>query len=258
MLTSLLNDSIVRDLKKLYKSSSSRVFFLDYDGTLIPFTKFPQDAKINDTAINIINLLTQDNRNDVVIISGRDKNFLEQQFCYQNVTLIAEHGYLIKYPSGDWKKTSLVKLEWKSEIEEIFGRYINKCPGSIIEKKEGSIAWHYRNSDAECASEHVPDLKNELSVYSKSKKDEITILNGNKVIEVKSSNFNKGSIALSFLTRNRYDFILGIGDDRTDEDLFRALPAEAITIKIALVPTTAKYFLEDQSMVYNLLRGIIE
>lgn len=258
MLTKLIDDSVVQDIKRKYKSSSSRIFFLDYDGTLIPFTRFPQEAKINETALSIIDLLTRDDRNEVVIISGRDRNFLEQQFDGQNLTLIAEHGYLIRYPSGEWKRTSLIKLEWKNAIENIFAHYVNKCPGSIIEKKEGSIAWHYRNADPVCASNLVAKLKDDIKNYFLDINENITILDGNKVLEVKSANFNKGSIALSLLNKNRYDFILGIGDDRTDEDLFRALPPSAITIKVALVPTFAKYFLEDQSMVYKLLCGILK
>jgi trehalose 6-phosphate synthase/phosphatase len=83
-------------------------------------------------------------------------------------------------------------------------------------------------------------------------------MEGHKVIEVKRAGYDKGSVALNLLGSAAYDFILAIGDDKTDEDLFRALPEQALTIKIGVMASLAKYNLKDQQQVVRFLDHLLE
>ena len=79
-----------------------------------------------------------------------------------------------------------------------------------------------------------------------------------KVVEVRNSGFNKGTAGLEWLAAQDPDFILGIGDDWTDEDLFRALPAPAISVRVGVAATNAKYYLTHHLAVRRLLRELSE
>ena len=108
--------------------------------------------------------------------------------------------------------------------------YVNRCNGTFIEEKNGSLAWHYRNADMDFAQLRLNELKDELAEIIRYKTD-LEILEGNKVLEVKSGKYDKGQAAKVFMTNEQYDFIMAAGDDKTDEFLFQALPESAFTIK---------------------------
>lgn len=86
----------------------------------------------------------------------------------------------------------------------------------------------------------------------------VQVLPGNKVIEVKNAGVDKGAAALKRLDRAEFDFILGAGDDRTDEDLFRALPSGAYTVKVGATPTAARFAVHNPEEMRDLLRRLTQ
>ncbi len=76
---------------------------------------------------------------------------------------------------------------------------------------------------------------------------------GDKVLEVKNMEINKGKAALTLIEKNNYDFIIAFGDDYTDEDLFKALPDSAISIKVGGNLSAAKFYLRNPVEVRKLL-----
>lgn len=239
-----------------YQKAKSRIIFLDYDGTLIPFSRYPEQALLNEKARNIIKTLTSDQINRVVIISGRDKNFLEDQFKTSNVTLISEHGFFVKEHGKDWETNLNLDMEWKENVKPALQEYVDRCTGSFIEEKFASLAWHYRNVDPDFAELRMNELKDDLSDVLKNYPN-IQILEGNKVLEVKSILYNKGTVASNFLQQKKYDFILAIGDDKTDEDIFRAMPENAYTIKVGTNISNAKFNLRRQKNLYDFFQEIL-
>ncbi|MHB9142620.1 MAG: trehalose-phosphatase, partial [Paludibacter sp.] len=128
-------------------------------------------------------------------------------------------------------------------------------PGSIIEEKEFGITWHYRNSDQEYALSLVKELMDDLVDFTAN--IDIQVLQGHKVIEVKQAGINKGDAALHWMARGDFDFVLAIGDDRTDEDLFSVLPPTAYSIRVGLVPSQARYNLHSHKEVLELLERLL-
>jgi trehalose 6-phosphate synthase/phosphatase len=127
------------------------------------------------------------------------------------------------------------------------------CPGSFLEEKEYSLAWHYRNAEEDKGNKYSRKLISTLSsgIHTRN----LRIIDGNKVVEVTAAGVSKGNAVKSLLTENDYDFILCAGDDRTDEDMFFMLRKydQAVTIKIGGGETLARHRTEDPRTFLSLL-----
>jgi trehalose 6-phosphate synthase/phosphatase len=274
MKVNYMNDEIRQKIIHAYTLAQNRIIFLDYDGTVVPLNDDPDKATLNnklahllDPLINLISpqsdngkedarrilkRISANSKNRIIIVSGRERDFLEKQFQNMNVTLIAEHGYYIKEYNSGWVTQADVNLNWKEKILPILHEYVIRCPGSLVEQKHASLTWHYRNVDQDIAAIKIHELKDDLSEILKNE-SKLQILDGNKVIEIKSIMYDKGTAASTFLKDEEYDFIMAVGDDKTDEDLFRAMPDNAFTIKIGSDPSLAEYSIKEQPMLYDLL-----
>ncbi len=240
-----------------YLESNKRLILLDYDGTLVPFAKEPEKAKPDEEILRLLKALAQEPENDVVIISGRDKETLEKWFGSLNAGLVAEHGVWIKEKKeGTWEMIEPLMNDWKEEIRPILELYMDRTPGSFIEEKDFSLVWHYRKADPELASVRSRELKDDILHLTANLN--LGVLEGSKVIEIKNTGINKGRIALHWLSKEKWDFILAIGDDWTDEDTFDVLPESAFSIKVGLGPSRARFNLDSVTNVRLLLEEVVK
>lgn len=234
-----------------YEEAESRMIFLDYDGTLKSFHNDPQMAYPDEGLYKILENLTSNPKNTVIIISGRDKDTLDKWFGNRGLKLIAEHGVWV-CKDGNWKMTAQMNDEWKDTFRPIIQWYVDRTPGSFFEEKNYSLVWHYRKSDPELGKNRAIELKDEVN--SMIANHNLEIMEGNKVIELKTSGINKGQAALNHMSGKNYDFILAIGDDWTDEFLFRALPKSAHTIKVGSINTVAHILIDSVKEVREFLK----
>lgn len=251
-----INSKIMESLKSKYKASKKRSIFLDYDGTLTGFKKNPNDAKPDEELHKILYKLEEDPKNTVTIISGRDRESLEKWFEGHKINLIVEHGVWIKEYQKEWKMLSNATDAWKPSIRPSLESFVDRTPGSFIEEKNYSLVWHFRKAEPEQGELRANELKDELTTMIAN--HNLEILEGNKVIEVKSGGINKGIAALQFLQNQDFDFIFAIGDDWTDEYMFKELPDSCHTIKVGLKHTAAKYKVESVNSVRKLLIELSE
>lgn len=254
----LVNKAIENQLKKDYQEASKRIILLDYDGTLVPFSRYPDKALPDDKVKKQLKQLSKDSKNTVVIVSGRDKKFLNKCFGRLKIILIAEHGFFTKKPGTKWIAITETpdKNEWKSNVKPLLKKYTDRCTGSFIEEKESAIVWHYRNAEPDFALVRSQELKEELIEFLLYHKD-LQLVEGNKIIEIKKIGYDKGLSILKLMENQNYDFILAVGDDRTDEELFKALPDNAYSIKVGLVQSNAKYNLTHQFEVNDLIDRLL-
>lgn len=250
-VTPALEEKICRD----YVLAKNRLIFLDYDGTLTPISKLPHLAAPAPSLKELITSLQKNERNTIVLISGRSKEVLENWFGEVPVNIVAEHGALFRAVGRGWQQMSDKGPEWKKDVLPVFEMYTERCAGSFIEEKAFSVAWHYRNSEKDLAFVRSRELINELSELSLHL--DFQVINGNKVIEARTRGNDKGTAATRWLTDKNYDFVLAIGDDTTDEDLFRILPPQAVSIRVGLVQSAAKYNFKFQRNVLEMLNKLL-
>ncbi len=250
----LINRDIEERIIDAFCNSARPVLFLDYDGTLVPIRELPEMATPEDVIISLTGRLAA--KSNVVIISGRNRDFLDEWFSDQNLTLVAEHGAFIRYPGGKWESSLDQDDKWKERFKPLLNRFTNRCKGSFVEEKRASLSWHYRNADEDLSALRAIELKNELeeSIINMP----LQVIDGHKVVEVKMSGYNKGSAAKKLLAMEENDFIMAIGDDKTDEELFGALPENAISLKVGKGPTRARYSFLRQSDVVAFLTRMAE
>jgi trehalose 6-phosphate synthase/phosphatase len=238
-----------------YVRSDSRLIFLDYDGTLVPFASVPEEAKPGAELQNLLVSLAKDDKNQVVIISGRNKEALDTFFDDIRIGLVAEHGAWIRDNKGKWATTGDYNTDWKEKIKPILERFKHRTPGALVEEKDFSIVWHYRRADPELSSVRVSELKETL--YFLTANLDLVVAEGSKIVEVKNAGIDKGHAAKKWISKRKWDFILAVGDDVTDEDLFRELPEFAYSIKIGLSPSRAKFRFKSQAEVRPLLKSLL-
>lgn len=254
--TKHVSPSLLDDITDQYKKAARRHLFLDYDGTLVPFSKHPNLAIPNQELIALLHRIAQDEKTNVTIISGRDSKTLEGWFDDLPVNLVAEHGATVRMKNGEWKHHREIDQSWKPIMRPTMELYTQRSPGSFVEEKTHTLAWHYRNVHPELGFIRSRELLDNLQHLVRN--TPLQIIDGNKVIEVRISGVDKGSVAKQFLDGEHYDFIMAVGDDKTDEDMFRALAERAITVKIGPGHTAAHYNLSNQQEVIHLLHQLIK
>lgn len=243
-------------IRHAYAKASDRILFFDYDGTLAPIVPDPSKAIVSEDVKKLILEIAK--RDTVIIISGRDRHFLDNLFRDLPVHIIAEHGALIRTKGSDeWVLNESYEENWKESIRPIMDIYAKRCPGAFVEEKETSLAWHYRTADdKEYAQRRAQELLWQLKNYIQPELN-LQVIDGNKVVEVKKTAFNKGTAARTFVEKGNYDFVLAIGDDTTDEDMFEALPETAYTIKIGDDLSAARNHIRSQEEVFHFLNFMV-
>jgi len=242
------------NLVKKFARARRRLLLLDYDGTLVPFSKYPPQAKPNAKLLTLLSRLGRIPRTSLVIISGRDRRTLDKWFHNIPLLLVAEHGIWTKEKKKAWTMPKEFDNEWKKTVLPILENYVDRVPGSFVEKKEYSLAWHYRAATPGLSQQRAQELS--MTLINLTANMDLQVVPGDKVIETRNAGANKGAAALQFLRNQKFDFVLALGDDTTDEDLFEALPKRAYSIKIGRGQSAAQYFLPDYHAALALLEDL--
>ncbi len=241
---------------KKYRDAQNRLILLDYDGTLVQFHEDPEACAPDADLVQALKKLGNLPENKVVIISGRKKETLGEWLEKLPVSLVAEHGMWSKESDGEWQQNGRDSgAEWKDEAMEIMNFYVDRTPGSFVEKKSHSLAWHYRKVEKGLGEVR----KSELSSHLKHMMNErgFHVLDGDNVIELKPDYTNKGIVAKQLFDQTNPDFAMCVGDDTTDEYMFEALPGESFTIKVGSGSSHARFGLESVKEVRTLLDQLI-
>ncbi len=251
-----IDQKVATTIVKDYKKKHSRLLFLDYDGTLTPFKSEPHLASPDNTVLHLLQNLGSAHHNRVVIISGRDRHTLEKWLGHLPVDIIAEHGIWLREQGKEWRMIQQLQNEWKKDIKPVLDLFVSRTPGSFIEEKDYSLVWHYRKVETGLADLRMRELTSHLT-YMVANMD-LQVLEGHKVVEIKNIEVNKGRATQKWLSKFPHDFTMAIGDDWTDEDIFKAMPETAYTIRVGSSRTAARYYFERCLEVRQLLQMMAE
>lgn len=232
-----------------------RLLMLDYDGTLREFVKSPnpKQAAPSQELLSLLARLSTRKDTQLCIISGRTKATLEGWFGHLPIALAAEHGAWMKYGS-EWSQHQAVRQQYKKLVVPVMEYYTERTPGSRVEEKDFAVVWHYRNTPTELAAARSSSLMFELRQVLAG--TDIGVYGGSKIVEVKPTAIHKGTIAEDLLAMHDSDFVLCAGDDYTDEDMFNAVPDDAVTLKVGLGSTNAMYQIATVDDLINILQKL--
>lgn len=243
-------------LPVVYHRANKRLLLLDYDGTLADLRLLPDQAKPSSQLLELLQRLAEDGRNTIVVVSGRDRQTLEAWLGHLKLHLVAEHGYFMREIGGKWHELAGLDDSWKDSVRPVMDASSAAIPGSFTEEKATALVWHYRNSKEQArASAEAVRLAGRLRSVARQRG--IAIIPGSKIVELRPTGATKGSSVQRWLDMQAWDFILAAGDDATDEDLFKAMPPEAFTIKIGSGPTAAKQRLKSPGELLALFKELI-
>ncbi|KAL3619456.1 Sesquithujene synthase A [Castilleja foliolosa] len=264
----------VEHIVSAYKRTKNRAILLDYDGTLT--SQSAADTSPNTEAIEILNKLCRDPKNVVFVVSGINKEILTRWFSScENMVIGAEHGYFVRpQNSVEWETCITVQdFYWKQIVEPVMQLYTETTDGSFIETKESSLVWNYQLSDPDFGSCQAKELLDHLE--SVLANEPVLVKSGPHIVEVKPQGVNKGLVARRLLDIMRQkgtmlpDFVLCIGDDRSDEDMFEVIMsakddgclspvAEVFACTVGQKPSKAKYYLEDTWEILRMFQGLAD
>jgi len=252
-----------------YRHAKQRLLMFDYDGTLTPIVQDPSAALPSDRVTRTLKMLAADPANSVWIISGRDQAFLNEYLGHiPELGLSAEHGSFMRHPRSEvWENlTDKTDMSWQQEVLDIFQHYTDCTQGAIIERKKIALTWHYRRADPEYGAFQARECQKRLE-RTVAKKYDVEVMTGKANLEVRPKFVNKGEIAKRLVLEygegpgEGPEFVLCLGDDFTDEDMFRslrqsALPSDhvfSVTVGASSKQTLASWHLVEPSDVISVI-----
>jgi trehalose 6-phosphate synthase/phosphatase len=234
-------------------AASGLVLLLDYDGTLVPIADVPNLAVPNTELIELLRKVAARQHTTVHLVSGRPAATLEAWFGGIPMTLWAEHGFCRRSPDRHhWESLVPIPDAALSRVLPTLELFTGVTPGSFLERKGASVAWHYRQVEPQFGTHQAERLRAVLGEELAG--GPLEVLTGSKVIEVRLRGVTKAIVSRTILEPafpNRA--IVAIGDDRTDEEMFAALPPEAITISVGRSLQRARFHVDSPHEVRSLL-----
>ena len=231
---------------------------LDYDGTLVPLARAPHLAQPDSELLGLLEALAVTPGVGLDIVSGRSHDILEEWFGHLDASLWAEHGFWhrpgLRMP---WRSALPIAPAWMRRVRPILDQFVAMTPGTHVEVKSASLAWHFRTAPREFGLRQAHELRMLLGDVLSNQP--LEVLEGKKVIEVRVRGMGKGSVGEQVAAAVApTTTLLAVGDDVTDEELFRSLPSAAVTVAVGPRRSAAKFHLDDHRAVRRILRRILE
>jgi len=247
-------ETLVTTLRRARARGPLRIL-LDYDGTLVPIAPAPHLAVPDEELLALLAALVAAPDLDVEIVSGRTRDWLQAFFHHLPMALWAEHAFWHR-PAGQpaWQAALPVTAGWADPILPTLRAFTERTPGSHLEIKSASLAWHFRGVAPEVGARRAGEIGEWLREVCGPRP--LDVLEGKKVIEVRLAGISK-ALAASPPLAAAADTVVAFGDDHTDEDLFGALPPASVTIAVGQSLAHARHDLADHRQVRALLRSLL-
>jgi trehalose 6-phosphate synthase/phosphatase len=243
------------ELARRLRSAAALVLVLDYDGTLVPLATAPDLAAPDDELLGLLGALARRPKTEAHVISGRAPEILERWLGALPLALHAEDGLWSRAPGGPWLARPTPQADWMARVLPILQAVTERTPGSLIEERTASLAWHYRMVEPEFGARQANELRLHLSELLSNAP--LEILTGDQVIEVRPHEASKGALVAAFVAGAPPDaLVVALGDGRADEGVFATLPPGGIAIHVGSTPSRAPHRLAGVREVRGLLAAL--
>ena len=242
------------------KNSPFVLLGLDFDGTLTPIVKHPARAKLDPGVRALIKKVNLLERIQVAILSGRALKDLQRKVGLKNIAYSGNHGYEIQLPA---QKARLLSTPAALRSIRRFHRRSQKAfssiPGVFLEPKGATFTIHYRNVPAR----RVRQVKNIARELHDDFKNSLRLRFGKKAIGLRPAwpRTDKGRALKAILkkTGGRKILPVYIGDDTTDEDVFRVIRWSGITIFVGQPEkkSRAEFYLKSPAEVARFIKRLM-
>lgn len=241
------------------KDCPTKVLMLDFDGTLTPIIKSPSKVRLSKTMRNLLSKLSKKEGFYLAILSGRSFENLKKKVNLKNIIYAGNHGlegeifgkkYLFPVPGKISKTIGKIKKQLKPITSQF--------KGTLIEDKGLTLSFHYRLA----IPHQIPEIKLLINQILKPYLGDrlISVILGKKVINITPNvNWNKGHFAEMIIKKitalaGKRPAVIAIGDDTTDEDVFKMLK-KGVTIRVGKNhKSDAKYSLKNTKEVFTFLK----
>jgi trehalose 6-phosphate synthase/phosphatase len=222
------------------------VVIADSDGSQLNISPNPDDVIVPPEHMMTLQMLACSTTLTLILPSGRKKEVMDRWYGGLHAHLTAEHGGFVKYAGETAWAEREIPNEWVRDISEFFQGKGVHIPGLLVEEKETAIACHYRHVKEEYA-EQIQDMISELR--DRLEGSGLVIREDNCVVEVVHSRGTKAAGVLSLLSHlginTEEAAIVVLGDGESDEEVMRALPANAYKISVGRQLPEADYVIQD-------------
>jgi trehalose 6-phosphate synthase/phosphatase len=203
--------------------------------------------------VQVLERISRHRGTELVLVTGRPKDIMSEWFNDPALHIVAEHGAWIRRGGQEWKLTRPLRTEWKEKVLPLMRDAADRLPGTFVEEKDYSVVWHYRQAEPDLGAARARALADLLTLLTANM--DLVVVPGHRNVEVRDVHISKAQAALEFVRDQ--EFVLAIGDDTTDEDMFRVLPATAYSIRVGIVPTNARFSVPGYEDVIELLTRLV-
>ncbi len=247
--------SVVRAAVERIRRAERAILLLDYDGTLVTFVDRPGRARPDRALMALLGALAAGSGRQVHVLSGRRREDLEAWLGALPIGLHAEHGYWSREPDGTWAAAGPLPEGWREPVRALLDEYAARTPGAHVEEKTIGLAWHHRAADPVHGPAQARALERRLAAILAGGPAEI--LAGDRVIEVRLRGIDKGGVVRRVATASPGALVVALGDDRTDEDMFAAVPEDGLAVHVGPRPSAAALRLPGVAEARAFLRALV-
>lgn len=243
----------------LVKTKKRIFLFLDYDGTLTPIVKNPHQAHLEQSVKELLKELSRNKNIIVGIISGRMLSDIKKRVGLDNLLYSGNHGLEFYYKGKDMLAKGLSRqryLKLLNPVKKELKKALGSVGGVVFEDKKIIFAVHYRKIAANKAAYVKAVFKKAVGPFLKDKK--LKVSTGKRVLELRPNiSCSKAEAVRLFhseFKKSKGEITIFIGDDLTDEDIFKILKKPDISIRVGKkLSSKAQYFLKNHKEVKKLL-----
>lgn len=205
---------------------------MDLDGTLAPIAPTPAEARIPAETLGALRRLIR-NGWKVAVISGRQVSEVRELVPLRGIRAFGSHGL-----EGSWKGLGRTALptglrQRLARLAKRAGALAKTVPGAVIEHKPAGVAFH----DRQVPRNRLPEWRRTLDRWlAEQNLEGLERIRGRRVTELRPAGVHKGVVVRGLPKRpgrpRPDDSLVAMGDDLTDEDMFRELQGQGLTVRV--------------------------